>query len=448
MGSRLPAASKIKRKVKVLENKSISRAVPFDTSLAVNDLERWFTGTYALWSACVGGNWRLLGGYSRDEENAAMLKRILQRDWGINNLTEGISQVNQLAAKQVHHNPAVDAWDYCRGMQLLGNFYVTGLLDRAQMTHYSCTLGKQMQQQYKSWDELCQSYLAGFEHWCLQNFSPVDAEKRIAGRRAQYETFRKMKDGPYRLPWNMDLNPDAVAGRDENWFEAWLKQEELWIRDYRKKAGRTLRILWPSVIAVLAAFMTVGGFISGERGIYALGFSIFGAVIGVLVMLPVHWLTTHLLKKGRISKVIRKATKVLGMDDRERERLGMEMLSALQDSRCSMDYQDQGPHAQTTPARLLVSQDYFYQAGSRMNIILIRRSDVDYIEVGQEHQTQNISTRTVQSVILYCVYFYYRSSRERRLETDQAPDNAMGFFAPAQRDRAYAMIDRQLRRIQ
>lgn len=431
-----------------MSNNYASEAALFDTSLVTNDLERWIADTYALWSACVGGNWRLLGGYSRDEDNAAMMKKILERDWGITNLTEGLNQVDALSAKEYHHHPAVDAWDYCRGMQLLGIFYVVGYLDRAQMIHHCLTLGKRMQSQFDSWDALCRSYMAGFEQWCLQNFSRAEADERVAARRAQYEAFCRMKDGPYQLPWKLDLERAGSAGLAGTCFETWLKQEELWIHDYRKKAGKTLLILWPSVIATLGIFLTLLGLVSGAQGEDVLGFPIVGAAVGILIMLPVHWFIMHRLKKGRMSKILRKAAKNLGMDDRERETLGAEMLAALQDSRCRLDYQDKPPHGQATPARLLASQHYFYQAGSRMFIILIRRSDVDYIEAGQERKTQRISSRTTQTFTLHTIYFYYRSSRERRLETSQTPDNGMGFFDPAQRDKAYAMINRQLKRIQ
>lgn len=420
--------------------------MPFDTALITSDLERWIADTYVIWSGREGGNWKLFGGYPKNDENAAILKKGLVSSWNINNLTEGIQTVNLLVSDAANVAPETDGWNFGRGMQLLGVFYLVGYIDRAQMMEYSCVIGKLIQRRFHSWEAFCQSYLAGHAQWCRNTFNSVEAEPDIADRRARYEAYKKMKDGPYRLPWNLPLVP-AGQSASQDYFAQWLAQEEMWIAAYRRKASKMLLLMvMPSVLVMLSAFMAVMGLINGERGLVLLLASvILGVMVGLLVTLPVYGFVMHRLRKGRMSQSIKRAVKFLEMNDGEQETLGMEMLAALQASRCHLDYQDKVPHSQTTPARLVVSKNYFYQTGSGMQIILIRSSDVDYIEAGQERKQQAISARTWQSFVLHVVYFYYRSSRERRLEGDKSPDNGIGFFDPAIRDKAFTMIDRQLK---
>lgn len=229
------------------------------SSQVKNDLERWFADTYALWSEHVGGSWKLLGGYGLNAENAAMLRLILERDWGIHTPEEGVREVNALLDERYHSNPAEDAWDYCRAMQLLGIFFVVGFITREQMVEYCCQVGKVMQAHYHSWDELCSSYLRGYERWVRQEL-PDEAERNIQVRRRQYEVFCKMADGPYRVPWNLELVPPAA--QETGYYQQWMKQEEAWMGAWRKKSlRRGLLIPAPFVLLFLSALM--GGAASG-----------------------------------------------------------------------------------------------------------------------------------------------------------------------------------------
>lgn len=427
-------------------------AMPFDTAIITTDLERWIADTYVIWSGRGGGNWKLFGGYPKNEENAAILKKLLAQDWKIENLADGINTVNVLIADKEHQTPDTDGWDFCRGMQLIGVFYLVDWIDRPQMIAYSRTIGEIMQRHFKSWEALCESYLAGHAAWCQKTFSSVEAQQSSAQRRAIYEQYKKMKDGPYRQPWDMALTEGAAEAAHKattqtpatSYFDQWLAQEETWIGAYRHKARKTIVVGGLVMMAVLSGLMIAIDrlYNKGSGSLFAAALP--GIQVSLLILVPFYWFVMHRLHKGRISQIIRKTTQLLGMDAQEQEALGVDMLAAIQTNSCRLDYQEKAPHSMATPARLLVSKQYFYQTGTRMAVMLIRRSDVESIQMGQERKLQRVN-HTTQSFTLHTVYFYYRSSRERRVGGDERADNGIGFFDPATRDRAYAMIDRQLK---
>lgn len=406
------------------------------TTHVTNDLERWFSAVYALWSEHTGGSWQLIGGSLKDSNTEEDTKTLLARDWEIHDLKEGIWQVNRLIDKESHQNPITDGWDYCRAMQLLGLFYLAGFMDRSQMTDYCCTVGKNIQERFKSWTELCNSYLTGYEVWCRREFDRETAEKYIRDRRLHYESLKKAKDGPYRLPWKMKMVSDKQEFH--GFYELWLSREEAWVESFRRKMKKQLWLfVVPMVVAVLGLFMWGVALTGGKKGIEAVSIVIVGTVMGAVPLIVFLVIVSLRLRRGRISKVIEKAAQAIAMSREEKEKLGLQMLDALVKRNCRIDYVEQCGNGQKNPGKLLVSEDYYYQAGVRPHVVLIRRSDIDYIKWGSEVKQLPGGGR---SATLFTILFYYRSSRMARLEGSELADNGMGFYDKKIRDKVYFMM--------
>lgn len=413
------------------------------SSQVKNDLERWFADTYALWSQHTGGNWKLLGGYAPTEENTAELREILERDWSIYTLEDGIREINALLDKGRHHNPAEDAWDYCRAMQLLGLFFVVGFITREQMAGYCCQVGAVMQQHYHSWDELCASYLRGYERW-IRQVMPDEAEQNIQFRRKLYESFRKMADGPYRVPWDLELVPPSTQEATGSYYQQWVKQEESWMRACRKKSlRRSLLIPGPFVLVFLTALMAGVRASEGASGSEIASGAVTGLISGIFVMALMALVLLRGFKQGRMADAIAQAVQALGLSELQQEQLGAELLDAANDRRCRLDFHMSGPQSQKTPARLLVSSGFCYLAGSYPLVILVDRSQLDYFEIGQEKKSVTVrrgNRPQTRIVPLYTIRFYYRASREARLEGSRLADAAMGFWSASIRDQAFHMM--------
>ncbi|MCM1187286.1 MAG: DUF1266 domain-containing protein [Lachnoclostridium sp.] len=171
-----------------------------ETTDVVNDMERWCTDTYAIWADYAEGNWKLIGGFQKNRSDAALLRRSLKRDWGIKSGDELLIMIVQLLRVRDHFEKESDAWDYCRATQLAGMGYVAGYFTREILLNCSAVAAKVMQKNYNSWDELCQAYLKGYAQWC-------EDEEAVAERREIYQKLCAMPDGPYRIPWDFNVEP-------------------------------------------------------------------------------------------------------------------------------------------------------------------------------------------------------------------------------------------------
>ena len=80
---------------------------------------------------------------------------------------------------------AIDAWDYCRALQVLGYYYVAGYYTEEETLDASLEVAKTLQGMYGSWDECMESYLAGYQYW--QEDDGQDPDSATAARRKIYE---------------------------------------------------------------------------------------------------------------------------------------------------------------------------------------------------------------------------------------------------------------------
>ena len=131
------------------------------------------------------------------------------------------------------------------------------------------------------------------------------------------------------------------------------------------------------------------------------------------------------------------------MDETERERLGTEMLAALESGEGVVSYRMVGPNSKGTPARVILTPYYILQEGSTPYAVLIRLSDIAEIRTGAERKiatTHGGSRKTHHYFTLYSIGFYRKDRFERGLEEDDLPDSAMGFFQEELRDDVAKMM--------
>lgn len=189
-----------------------------DPLLPRNDLECWCASTFAIWahSFAMLEGWPLITGVHGSRKMVANFRNVsLGQQWGIRNRQDGLTIVHELTEKHAGRFDTMYAgWDLCRATQLLGMMYLVKMIDRQELDQEFSRTGKIIQQQFHSWDEMAESYLAGYEAWCART-DQKDAAQYAARRRAIFMQLKANPDGPYSVPWQTDLNwmPGTKAER-------------------------------------------------------------------------------------------------------------------------------------------------------------------------------------------------------------------------------------------
>lgn len=187
--------------------------------------EKWYACAYAPWSAHFATDWRYAGGRTGlEDEGTERLPEVarivatrnrmtkdnalflLERDWGIKGHDDLISMVMYLTQKS--EDSAAPAWDLCRALQILGNGFSVGFIDRGEFLSESRTVGKLIQKRYGSWAELYEGYLNGYKEWLssdISEVSPEQAEEWLSLRRAIVEKLLALPDGPKSIPFGTEL---------------------------------------------------------------------------------------------------------------------------------------------------------------------------------------------------------------------------------------------------
>lgn len=86
----------------------------------------------------------------------------------------------------------IDAWDYCRFMQIAGSCYYAGYITLEESLIVQLEGARTIQQQFDSWDEMNQSYLQGYIFW-------VGNPTAAYIRERAYERLQDVKDSPFKL---------------------------------------------------------------------------------------------------------------------------------------------------------------------------------------------------------------------------------------------------------
>ena len=97
---------------------------------------------------------------------------------------------------------SIDAWDYCRALQVLGDCYLANYISLEECLDISLVVAKELQNQYENWEEVVNGYMYGYYYW--------SGDKEAAeGRYEDYMELLEMENSPYNIPYDVELK--------ENW---------------------------------------------------------------------------------------------------------------------------------------------------------------------------------------------------------------------------------------
>ncbi|MDE6951096.1 MAG: DUF1266 domain-containing protein [Lachnospiraceae bacterium] len=189
-----------------------------DPLLPRNDLECWCASSFAIWahSFSMLEGWPLITGVHGSRKAVANFKKVaLGEQWDIKNRQDGLNTVHELVEKHAGRlDTEYPGWDLCRATQLLGMMYLVNMIDREELDLEFSAAGKVIQQKFHSWDAMAESYLAGYEAW-LTRVGSANAAQSAAYRRNTFERLKANPDGPYSVPFRMDLNYNPGSGKGE-----------------------------------------------------------------------------------------------------------------------------------------------------------------------------------------------------------------------------------------
>lgn len=211
-----------------------------------SDTVLWMNGTYAVLTELNIGDYTLLGGMKNSSLNQKVEIKSLEDWWEVTDresaeetldwlLTEGhrtdfaslmqsleeqgaseltedelVSALSEAAEDEEqgkylaksyadyleYGETAIDGWDYCRAMSLLGSYYIAGYYTEQEALDQSMEIAKIIQSSFTSWDELMDSYFRGYEYWSSESSQE---------RRTIYEDIKGKENSPYQLDWNLSL---------------------------------------------------------------------------------------------------------------------------------------------------------------------------------------------------------------------------------------------------
>lgn len=110
---------------------------------------------------------------------------------------EGSVTYDMIQAYKTSGAGAIDAWDYCRAMQVLRESYLAGYYTEQEELDKMLEVAKILQNRFGSWDEMTESYLRGYEYW-------KGKASAYESRKAGYEKL-KTQTSYYQIDWNMNL---------------------------------------------------------------------------------------------------------------------------------------------------------------------------------------------------------------------------------------------------
>lgn len=217
-----------------------------------SDTVQWFCTAYALYTAYNGKEPGIVGGILLEDRDVYQraVKEVLSDGWDITGRKSAVKKLDKLLstghrseyqeftkameernlfqlseeefysritkknvnsnkymdaflAYQFHGESALDGWDYCRALQVLGDCYVAGYISLEECLDQSLVIAQKLQSVYDNWDEVCQSYLYGYQYWKEEN--PRSGVSDTAMRRSVYEELRSMENGPFRIPYDTKL---------------------------------------------------------------------------------------------------------------------------------------------------------------------------------------------------------------------------------------------------
>lgn len=223
------------------------------------DTLQWFNATCSVFTYHSGADYHLIGGYSDETDTIDKnLLNGLEQSWGITDRASAIESIAWLAysghaleyenalqlmyevgmlsddlnaiskiiyaigeeegwteeecrdidyfystIKMLYDNcgeKGIDAWDYCRIMQISGNCYYAGYLTLEECLTIQLATARVIQDEFDSWDEMNNSYLQGYQYWAF------DSTISYAHRLWAYQDLMNEADCPFvTLDFDMKL---------------------------------------------------------------------------------------------------------------------------------------------------------------------------------------------------------------------------------------------------
>lgn len=214
-----------------------------------SDTVQWFCSAYAIYTERNYKNLGVIGGIKENRVSEYAIKNALREGWNITDRDSAIEKINWLLdgghrssyhelilelkdnkwldlsigdylkkvgnqndayryiaayhAYQAFGERGIDAWDYCRALQVLGDCYVAGYINLEECLDQSLLIAQYLQSEFESWQEIGQSYLLGYQYWQKSKSDYADMEYKC--RKSIYEDFLKDTDGPYAVPYDTVL---------------------------------------------------------------------------------------------------------------------------------------------------------------------------------------------------------------------------------------------------
>ena len=219
-------------------------------------------------------------------------------------------------------------------------------------------------------------------------------------------------------------------------YKTWLNHESKWMAGYRKKTMRQMKFVTTPIVALgLGVIMVIRNF---GRDPEIMVEYFFGGFIGGLVLMGFVLLFMSMgLSRKRVTRGIEDEVRELGLSPEQRDAMAQE-LSAVEGKEAShISFTMNGPGLNGTPADVIVSRSYAMMLGGSPLVRIVRLSDVDHVEPGEEQKSATEyggKTKTTTSFTLYTVNFIGKTK----------PLRGFGFLDKALRDKALGMIERQL----
>lgn len=213
----------------------------------LSDTVRWFNASYAVLTDLNNWDYTRFGGMELTDSNQSLIQQLLDQWWGVTDRTTadetldwileeghriefvdtmafleetGIGDVEEDARTawildnfdvsdeeaQVYADcygaylergeNCIAGWDYCRALNLMGYYYEAGYYTEEEALDKSLEIAQIAQPLFRSWDDLIDSYMWGYEYW---------AEESSADRRAVYADLQTRDDNPYTVDYQTTL---------------------------------------------------------------------------------------------------------------------------------------------------------------------------------------------------------------------------------------------------
>lgn len=219
-----------------------------------------------------------------------------------------------------------------------------------------------------------------------------------------------------------------------SYYQTWLQEEKRWIGAYGKKTMcRSILQVVPATLIFLFLFFGAMACVNGGGSTAFFTGAVGGLCVGIFVCGFYLLILLIGLGTGKYVKSIERSVKQLGMDEREKELLGQEMLNAQKSKDRVIETALYTVKAKGVPVRFVITPHYAFLEGTSPYAILVRLSDVSRAEPEEEKKMQTAygsQMKTHEFYTLHTIIFY----------KDGNVLNGMGFLQQELRDRALELI--------